>query len=71
MAIGTRAREREVESVLRQLLNRIRRLERPTSIHLGGIGGGIGGQGFTLTVNQAGDLVAISDSGTTTIIANQ
>lgn len=70
MASGINSRDRTLPEVLRSLLDRVRRLERPVSIHLGGIGGAVGPVGgYTISVDSAGQLIATSDGGTTTIIA--
>lgn len=69
MANGVNARNLSTTEVFRQLFKRLERLERPNSIHIGGVGGALGGQGYTLSVNAAGQLTATSDSGTVTILA--
>lgn len=71
MATGFASRDRALQDVLRTIYLRLRRLENPKSIHLAGTGGAIGGKGFRLAVDAAGNLVAISDNGTSTTIALQ
>lgn len=73
MAVGrlVQTRDKSDASVIRVLLDRIIRLERRNTLRVGGIGGAIGGNGFTLTIDVNGNLVAVSDSGTTTILAPQ
>lgn len=69
MALGSNFRDRDLNQLLQSILDRIRRLERPVTIRLGGIGGQINGNGFTLGLDVDGNLVATSDNGTTTILA--
>lgn len=71
MATGLTSRDRSLETVLRAIYLRLRRLESPKTIHLGGAGGTVGGKGFTLSLDSNGNLVATSDSGTATTIALQ
>lgn len=69
MAAGLTARERDLSRLLNGLFDRIRRLERPVSIRIGGAGGAIGGKAWTLSVDSDGNLVATNDEGTKRIIA--
>lgn len=69
MARGEADRDRSLQAVLRNIYYRIAKLERPVTLRLGGIGGAIGGQGYTISVNTSGQLIATSDSGTVTILA--
>lgn len=70
MVAGIRARDNSLEQVLRSLYDRIRRLERPVTLRLGGVGGVIGGKGWNIGLDPAnGNLIAISDDGTTTTLA--
>lgn len=74
MAGGINTRDRSLDRILRAVYDRIRRLERPISIHLGPIGGTVGNPtsaGFTISVDSSNRLVATSDSGTITILALQ
>jgi hypothetical protein len=70
MAAGFNRRDLGIQGVLNSIIDRLRRVEHPTSIHLGPIGGITGSptQGYTISVNAAGQLVATSDLGTVTII---
>lgn len=71
MANGINARDKTLGDVLKTIFDRLRRLEQPTSIHIGGIGGSIGAiTGYTISVNDAGQLVSTSDGGTVTVIGN-
>src|SRR5690348_14189454 len=70
MANGINARNLRTElHIIAILIDRIKRLERPNSIHIGGVGGAIGGVGYTLSVDASGQLVATSDAGTVTVLA--
>lgn len=74
MAGGINTRDRSLDRILRAVYDRIRRLERPISIHLGPIGGVVGdptSAGFTISVDSSNRLIATSDSGTITILAPQ
>lgn len=65
MAAGINNRDRDLTDVFIAILDRLDRLERPISIHLGGAG-----TGFTISVNAAGQLVATSDlNATVTVLA--
>lgn len=66
MARGIQNRDFTLDTVLKGIYERLRRLERPSKIHLGGAG-----NGFSITTDVDGNLVAVSDSGTRTIIAVQ
>ncbi len=69
MANGIGSKPKTVSEILTSLLDRVRRLERPTSIRIGGIGGAIGGVGYTISINDIGQMIATSDNGTITVIA--
>lgn len=71
MALAINARDRNLISVIQSLLDRIRKLERPVTLRLGGIGGQINGNGFTLALDANGNLLATSDSGCSTVLAYQ
>lgn len=71
MANGINSRDKTLVGVVVSLLDRVRRLERPTSIHIGGIGASIGAvTGYTISVNGSGQLISTSDGGTVTVIGN-
>lgn len=70
MAAGLTARERDIGKILNSLFDRIRRLERPSQLRVGGVGGAVGGHGWTISVNSTGQLVATSDSGTKVVLAS-
>lgn len=71
MANGINSRDKTLGDVLKTVFDRLRRLEQPTSIHIGGIGGAIGAiTGYTISVNDTGQLISTSDGGTVTIIGN-
>lgn len=71
MANGINSRDKTLADILRSMMDRIGKLERPNSIHIGGIGGAIGANtGYTISVNDSGQLVSTSDGGTVTIIGN-
>jgi hypothetical protein len=70
MAAGFNARDRDLGDILQSILNRLTKVEKPISIHVGPIGGAIGTTpGYTLSVNAAGQLIATSDNGTVSIVA--
>lgn len=70
MAAGFNSRDRDFGEILQSILNRLSRLEKPISTHVGPIGGAIGATpGYTISVNAAGQLIATSDNGTITVIA--
>lgn len=72
MAGGINTRDRSLDRILRTVYDRIRRLERPVSIHLGPIGGVIGNptsEGWTISVDSSNQLIATSDSGVIKILA--
>lgn len=70
MARGEADRDRTLQALLRSIYNRLNRLERPVTLRLGGVGGAVGGMGYTLSVNSSQELVATSDSGTVTVLAS-
>lgn len=71
MANGINARDRTLADVLKTLVDRVRKLEKPNSIHIGGVGASIGANtGYTISVNDSGQLVSTSDSGTVTVLGN-
>lgn len=71
MAIGINTRNRDLESVLQSMLDRIESLERAQSLRVGPIGGALSSsQGFTISVDIAtGKLKVTSDAGTVTFLA--
>lgn len=70
MASGQNARERDLSRLLNSMFERIRRLERPASVRVGGAGGAVGGYGWTIGVNSSGQLVATNDSGRRVVLAS-
>lgn len=64
MTNAANRRETTFDGLLRSIFERLRRLERPSTIHLGGAG-----NGWTLSSDVNGNLVATSDTGTATTIA--
>lgn len=71
MANGINARALTLPDLIKNLVDRVRKLEKPNSIHIGGVGASIGANtGYTLSVNDSGQLVSTSDSGTVTVIGS-
>lgn len=72
MATGILSRDRALGDLLQSIINRIAKLEQPKVIHVGPIGGVVSPlvPGYTLSINAAGQLIATSDNGTVTLLAN-
>lgn len=71
MAAGINSRDVDLAQVLTSMLDRLAKLERPQSFHLGPVGGMLSAsQGYTVSIDVAtGNLIATSDAGTVTILA--
>lgn len=69
MASGINSRDTTLPQVLRSIFDRLARVERPATLHIGPISISGSTPGFTLSVNSDGNLVATSDAGTVTIVA--
>lgn len=70
MAAGFNRRDRDLGDILQSIMNRLTKVEKPITIHIGPLGGAIGTTpGYTLSVNAAGQLIATSDNGLATVIA--
>lgn len=66
MALGINTRDRDLAAILRTIFDRLRRLEHQTTTHIGGFA-----PGYTISIDQAGQLIATSDLGNITVLAQR
>lgn len=76
MAVGANSNPADNTAVLQSILDRLAKLERPISTHIGPVGGSltgsatIGGWTFSVASDGSGNLLATSDSGTQVVLAS-